>query len=165
MLNSRSSRPNASFVRANSARTAAGSATSVGTTSARPPRAAPSAAVASSGSARRPASATAYPAFSSASATLFPIPVPAPVTIATFPVPSIPRTSLVSLACPQSYRRRRPLSQHGYNLAGRRKDGTAMPLAAVNGTELYYEVSGQGEPVVLIDRASFVDFVLKELLT
>ncbi len=35
-----------------------------------------------------------------------------------------------------------------------------MPLAAVNGTELYYEVSGQGEPVVLIpglglDRSYF----------
>ena len=56
LLNSTSSRPNASLVRANSACTEAWSVTSVGTASAWPAGAPASAIVSSSASARRPAS-------------------------------------------------------------------------------------------------------------
>src|SRR5206468_3447224 len=83
LLNRRSRRPNVSLVRANRARIASGSHTSVGTTSVRPLDA-PAAATCSSASLRRPASDTWYPSFNSASATALPTPLPAPVTIATF---------------------------------------------------------------------------------
>src|SRR5215472_16998616 len=58
LLNSRSSRPNSSFVVANRARTDAGSPTSADTASIRPPEARPSATVAASGSWRRPDTTT-----------------------------------------------------------------------------------------------------------
>src|SRR2546422_3775932 len=83
LLNRRSRRPNDSLVRANKARIASGSHTSLGTTSVRP-LAAPAAATCSSASLRRPASETWYPSLNSASATALPTPLPAPVTIATF---------------------------------------------------------------------------------
>src|SRR5215510_9938268 len=84
LLNNRSSRPKVSCVLANKARTAAGSPTSVGTTSPCAPAGPAIVTVASNSSWRRPARATAYPSCNSASATLLPMPVPAPVTIATF---------------------------------------------------------------------------------
>src|SRR5438552_81185 len=79
LLNRTSSRPNISFVLANSARTDSGAPTSVGTASIFPPE------VSSSAAARRPASTTEYPADCNARAAARPIPLPAPVTIATFP--------------------------------------------------------------------------------
>ena len=82
LLNSTSQRPKVSLVLANSALTEAGSLTSVGTTRLCPLVLTPSAAVSSSLSCRRPASATANPSFISASATALPMPVPAPVTTA-----------------------------------------------------------------------------------
>src|SRR5439155_13138673 len=84
LLTSRSSRPKASSVRANSALTDSGSLTSAVTTSERASVAAPSRATASSGSRRRPASTTEKPPCMSARATCLPMPVPAPVTRAIF---------------------------------------------------------------------------------
>ena len=89
LLNRKSRRPNASFVRAKSASTDAGSLTSAGTASARSPSAPASAFVCSSGSGRRPASTTDHPSRSIASAQARPTPVPAPVIIATLPCPFI----------------------------------------------------------------------------
>src|SRR2546422_5237421 len=101
LLNRRSRRPNDSLVRANKARIASGSHTSLGTTSVRP-LAAPAAATCSSASLRRPASETWYPSLNSASATALPTPLPAPVTIATF-------LSMVSLLIGVVIRRRQPI--------------------------------------------------------
>src|SRR5947208_1070607 len=84
LLKSRSSRPNVSLVRAKSARTEAGSPTSVTTASVREPGLA-SRTTDSRASLRRPASATAYPSLRRASAEALPMPLPAPVTIATLP--------------------------------------------------------------------------------
>src|ERR1043165_5886770 len=84
LLNSTSSRPYLSFTVANSARMASTLVTSVGTAMPLPP---PSFRTASSGSLRRPARPTEYPAFISASAAARPTPVPAPVTIATLAMP------------------------------------------------------------------------------
>ena len=58
----------------------AGSPTSAGSGTARPPSASIAAAVARSGSGRRPTSATACPPAASRLAVAAPIPVPAPVT-------------------------------------------------------------------------------------
>src|SRR5258706_316450 len=81
LLKSTSRRPNISFTFAKSARTDSGLATSVGTARARSPTA-DSCTAACSGSRRRPANTTQYPAFSSACAAPLPIPrvevVPAP---------------------------------------------------------------------------------------
>mmetsp|Transcript_4367 Transcript_4367/g.11412 ORF Transcript_4367/g.11412 Transcript_4367/m.11412 type:complete len:273 (+) Transcript_4367:168-986(+) len=93
LLKSKSSLPNSSTVALKSALTAAGSVTSVGTTSALPPAAVTSAAVCSRPSRRRPASATAQPCAANAALTARPMPVPAPVTIA------ILDTSDISSAC------------------------------------------------------------------
>src|ERR1022692_2581366 len=82
LLNSKSSRPKASFVLANSARTASGLPTSVGTASISTPPARAIAAVPSSSATRRPASTTEYPAPCNAKLTARPMPLPAPVTIA-----------------------------------------------------------------------------------
>src|SRR3989454_12438860 len=79
LLKSRSSRPNVSFVFANSAFTDAGSPTSVGTTSVRLLHCD---AVSCSASLRRPASTTDQPSRDSATDDARPIPDPAPVTIA-----------------------------------------------------------------------------------
>src|SRR5215471_20388429 len=84
LLNNRSSRPKVSCVLANKVLTAAGSPTSVGTTSPCAPDGPAIVIVASNSSWRRPARVTAHPSCNSASATLLPMPVPAPVTIATF---------------------------------------------------------------------------------
>src|SRR5262249_25148491 len=84
LLNNRSSRPKVSCVLANKPRTAAGSPTSVGTTSPCAPAGPAIVTVSSNSSWRRPARATPYPSCNSARATLLPMPVPAPVTIATF---------------------------------------------------------------------------------
>src|ERR1019366_10691278 len=82
LLNNTSSRPKASFVLANSALTAPGSPTSVGTASISPPPSRAMAAVRSSSAARRPASTTEYPAPCNARLTARPMPLPAPVTSA-----------------------------------------------------------------------------------
>src|SRR4029077_1846907 len=84
LLNSRSRRPKAFFVLANSAFTEAGLLTSVGTTSARPPRRSTSFAVASRGLRWRPARTRQYPPSARARLACLPIPLPAPVMIATF---------------------------------------------------------------------------------
>src|ERR1039458_488227 len=86
LLKSRSRRPNASLILAKSARTERGSPTSVGTGSIVPPEGSPDAAVRSSSAARRPASATEYPAACKARLTARPMPLPAPVTSAILPV-------------------------------------------------------------------------------
>ena len=83
LLNSTSRRPKVSLVLANSALTEAGSVTSVGTASALRPRPFTCSATASSGSLRRPLSATSNPSLASASDDALPIPEPAPVTSAT----------------------------------------------------------------------------------
>src|SRR5439155_18934876 len=84
-LNATSSRPNAPTVRSTRVRTEAGSETSVGTASARPPLAANSRASASSAAASRAASATAAPAATNALAVAAPMPRLAPVMMATRP--------------------------------------------------------------------------------
>src|SRR5580658_252975 len=82
LLNSKSSRPKASFARANSAFTASGLPTSAGTASTWPPPACAIPAVRSNSATRRPASTTEYPAPCNATLTARPIPLPAPVTSA-----------------------------------------------------------------------------------
>src|SRR5947209_2178069 len=82
LLNSKSSRPKIFSTSPNSAFTESGSATSVGIVIALRPEAPPSLATASSGSLRRPASATFHPAFIKARAEALPTPVPPPVTTA-----------------------------------------------------------------------------------
>src|ERR1019366_5404248 len=89
LLKRRSRRPKASWVLANSALTEFGSVTSVGTGSILPPDAVADAAVRSSGSERRPASTTEYPAELSARETARPMPLPAPVTSAILPLRDI----------------------------------------------------------------------------
>ena len=84
LLNRRSSLPKVSSAFANSARTASGLLTSVGTASILPPPEGASAAVFSNSAARRPASVTEYPAACSPRATARPMPLPAPVTSAIF---------------------------------------------------------------------------------
>src|SRR5260370_745171 len=86
LLNRRSRRPNASAVRANRALTDRGSATSARTLTIRAPSFDPSAAVASNGSLRRPATTTEYPSCARPRATALPIPVPPPVTTATLAI-------------------------------------------------------------------------------
>src|SRR5580658_1459177 len=80
LLNNKSRRPKTSLALANSARTASGSPTSVGTASIWLPEGAALLAVRSSSTARRPASTTEYPAPCSARLTARPMPLPAPVT-------------------------------------------------------------------------------------
>src|SRR5208282_2841406 len=86
---------------ANSAFTASGSPTSDGTATARRPSALISPAVSSSGSRRRPASATCQPARPSASADALPIPEPAPVTRAKHSPSMVPPVSLVNPFLPE----------------------------------------------------------------
>ena len=90
LLKSRSRRPNSPLILANRASTDSGLPTSVGTASIRPPCESAEAAVASNWVARRPASATEYPAACSPSAAARPMPLPAPVTSANLPVADMP---------------------------------------------------------------------------
>src|SRR5271170_5167110 len=107
LLNKRSSRPNSRSMVANSAFTAAGSPTSAGEATARRPRALISPAASSSGSRRRPASATCQPARASAGAAALPIPEPAPVTRAKCSPSMVSPLSLKDPLLPQ-FRRHPP---------------------------------------------------------
>src|SRR2546427_40870 len=89
LLKSRSSRPNASFVRAKSAWIDAESVTSVGTTSDRAPDALPSVAVLSGASFRRPPGGPAYLSFLGAGGQAFPVPLPLPVPSEPSPVAAV----------------------------------------------------------------------------
>jgi len=80
LLNSRSSRPNASRMRVNNARTLSGLLTSATTGSILPPAGFAKAAVASKVSVLRPAKTTENPAACKPRLTARPIPLPAPVT-------------------------------------------------------------------------------------
>ena len=84
LLNSRSKRPNTSWILPKSARTGCGLLTSVGTTSIRPSECFLSPAVFSNSWTRRPANTTAHPFSRKARLTARPIPLPAPVTTAIF---------------------------------------------------------------------------------
>ncbi len=88
LLTSTSGGPSVVTVRSTSASICATLCTSVGTASVGRPNFAASAAVASSVSAWRPASATEAPAAAKASAVRRPMPLPAPVTMTTWPAKS-----------------------------------------------------------------------------
>src|SRR5438105_9390913 len=101
LLKSMSKRPQTSLVRANSARTEAGSLTSVGTGSSALSACWARRVVSSRGAARRPARITAYPAACRASAAARPMPLPAPVTSAILPLLLIAVVSSLDPARPK----------------------------------------------------------------
>src|SRR5579872_860940 len=128
LLNNRSRRPNSRSIVANRALTASGSATLVGAASARRPSFLISPATSSSGSRRRPASATCQPVRASASADVFPIPVPAPVTRAKRSPSIFPPLQTLCKPLPPELRRHSPESG-GEHDHGPENGGQARVLA------------------------------------